>query len=101
MDKASAGYDENVHRIMHRQIAAGSYVPGLQFFFECGTEDEQEDRNGNGIIDSIDDTLDLIGELVKKGYDREKDICYIEVPGGRHDVATWAQVMPAFLQWLK
>ncbi|MBN8853664.1 MAG: hypothetical protein BGO55_11930 [Sphingobacteriales bacterium 50-39] len=99
-DKTDAGYDENVHRIMHRQIAAGSYFSGLRFFFECGTEDEREDRNGNGIIDSIDDTLDLIGELVKKGYDREKDICYIEVPGGHHDVATWARVMPAFLQWL-
>ncbi|HVV05066.1 MAG TPA: alpha/beta hydrolase-fold protein [Puia sp.] len=99
-DKTDAGYDENVHRIMHGQIAAGSYYPGLRFFFECGTEDEREDRNGNGVIDSIDDTLDLIGELVKKGYEREKDICYIEVPGGRHDVATWAQVMPAFLQWL-
>jgi len=26
-DKTDAGYDENVHRIMHRQVAAGSYYP--------------------------------------------------------------------------
>ena len=99
-DKTDAGYDENVHRIMHRQIAAGSYHPGLRFFFECGTEDEQEDRNHNGIIDSIDDTQDLIRQLVAKGYDPLKDICYVEIPGGRHDVTTWAQVMPQFLVWL-
>ncbi|HVU55339.1 MAG TPA: alpha/beta hydrolase-fold protein [Puia sp.] len=99
-DKTDPIYDEHIHRIMHQQIAAGRYFPGLRFFFECGTEDEQEDRNHNGIIDSIDDTQDLIKLLVAKGYDREKDICYIEVPGGRHDVATWAKVMPEFLLWL-
>jgi len=42
-------------------------VPGLKFFFECGTADETEDRNGNGIIDSIDDTKDLISALINKG----------------------------------
>jgi enterochelin esterase-like enzyme len=98
-DKTEVDYDENVHRIMHQQIAAGRYVPGLRFFFECGTEDEQEDRNQNGVIDSIDDTLDLIKQLTAKGYDPEKDICYVEIPGGRHDVATWARVMPQFLVW--
>ena len=33
----------------------------MKFFFECGTEDETEDRNGNGIIDSIDDTRIFFG----------------------------------------
>lgn len=98
-DKGDPAYDERIHRIMQQQIAVGGYHPGLRFFFECGTEDEQEDRNQNGVIDSIDDTMDLIGELVKKGYDREKDICYVEVVGGRHEVATWAKVMPQFLLW--
>ena len=36
------------------------YFPGLKFFFQCGNMDETMDRNKNGIIDSIDDTLDLI-----------------------------------------
>lgn len=98
-DKTDPGYNEMIHRIMHRQIAAGQYYPGLTFFFECGTEDEKEDRNHNGIIDSIDDTIDLIKQLVAKGYDPEKDIRYVEVAGGRHDVATWGQVMPEFLLW--
>jgi enterochelin esterase-like enzyme len=99
-DKADAGYDEGIDRIMQRQIREGRYYPGLKFFFECGTEDEAEDRNGNGIIDSIDDTRDLISELVGKGYDPEKDIRYVEVAGGRHEVMTWAGVLPEFLLWL-
>jgi hypothetical protein len=61
--------------------------------------DETMDRNNNGIIDSIDDTLDLINELVRKGYNRDDDIFYLEMPEGRHDVATWSRAMPVFLKW--
>lgn len=32
-----------------------------------GTEDETADRNGNGIIDAIDDTQDVIKEIKFKG----------------------------------
>jgi len=53
----------------------------------------------NGIIDSIDDTMGLIEELEKKGYDREKDIVYLEYEDGRHDVHTWGRAMPEFLRW--
>lgn len=93
------GYIEDTDRIMHSLIRKGSYSPRLKFFFETGTLDETEDRNNNGIIDSIDDTLGLIDELIKKGYSREKDIIYLELQDGRHDIATWAKAMPAFLQW--
>ncbi len=61
--------------------------------------DETADRNNNGIIDSIDDTISLIDELVKKGYDPNKDIYYMELKDGRHDVATWAKAFPQFLKW--
>jgi enterochelin esterase-like enzyme len=98
-DKTDPDYNERTDRIMHAQIRQGGYHPRLKFFFECGTEDEQEDRNSNGIIDSIDDTQDLIRELVAKGYDRAGDIRYLEIEGGRHDVPTWARAMPEFLQW--
>lgn len=94
-----AEFDEAKHRIMHNEIRNGNYYPGLKFFFETGTLDETADRNNNGIIDSIDDTLDLINELVKKGYDREKDIFYLELKDGKHDVATWGQAFPDFLKW--
>ena len=61
--------------------------------------DEVMDRNNNGIIDSIDDTLDLIKELEAKGYDPQQDIYYLEMTDGRHDIPTWSRAMPAFLQW--
>lgn len=93
------GYNEDTDRIMHAQVREGKHAPGLKFFFETGTMDETMDRNNNGIIDSIDDTLSLINELVKKGYDPDKDIRYLELHEGKHDITTWAKAMPEFLQW--
>jgi enterochelin esterase-like enzyme len=92
------GYDDNKHRIMHQQIKKGGFYPWLKFFFECGVLDEKADRNNNGIIDAIDDTLDLIKELKRKGYD-ENSINYLELEYGRHDVPTWARAFPDFLLW--
>jgi len=90
---------EEKHRIMHNEIRTGNYAPWLKFFFETGTLDETADRNNNGIIDSIDDTLSLIDELVKKGYNPESDIRYLELSDGKHDVTTWARAFPEFLKW--
>ena len=84
---------------MHNQIRNGEYYPWLKFFFETGTLDETADRNKNGVIDSIDDTRSLIEELVKKGYNPETDIRYLELKDGQHNVATWARTFPEFLRW--
>ncbi|MEP6844528.1 MAG: alpha/beta hydrolase-fold protein [Panacibacter sp.] len=92
------GYDDAVNRILHNQIREGEYHEWLQFFFECGTMDETKDRNNNGIIDSIDDTKDLINELKLKGYP-EKSIHYLELHEGKHDVSTWGLAFPDFLKW--
>jgi enterochelin esterase-like enzyme len=93
------GFDETKHRIMHNEVRNGNYYPWLQFFFETGTLDEIADRNNNGIIDSIDDTMALIDELVQKGYDAEKDIYYLQLKDGKHDVTTWGRAFPEFLKW--
>lgn len=92
-------FNEDIHRIMHMQVRKGTYKPWLKFFFETGTLDETADRNNNGVIDAIDDTISLIYELQMKGYDRETDIKYVELADGRHDVPTWAKAFPAFLIW--
>jgi enterochelin esterase-like enzyme len=99
VDQVEEDYDDDKHRIMHQQIRNGEYRPGLKFFFQCGNMDEKKDRNHNGIIDSIDDTLDVIKELEAKGYDPDKDIFYLELPDGKHDVPTWGRAMPVFLKW--
>ncbi len=93
------GYVEATDRIMHKIIRESQFKPGLKFYFTTGSLDEKMDRNNNGIIDSIDDTLGLIEELEKKGYDRQKDICYINYEDGKHDVITWGKAIPDFLRW--
>lgn len=91
-------FNEETDRIMHRQVREGDYYPWLNFFFEVGTQDETADRNNNGIIDAIDDTISLIDELKSKGYSAES-IRYLELQDGRHDVPTWARSFPDFLKW--
>jgi enterochelin esterase-like enzyme len=98
LDQHEKGYDDNKHRIMHQLIRKGMYQPGLKFFFQCGNMDETKDRNNNGVIDSIDDTQDLIKELKAKGYS-DADVHYKEISDGRHDVPTWARAFPDFLKW--
>jgi len=93
------GYNEETDRIMHQLVRSGKYVPGLRFYFTTGSMDETADRNNNGIIDSIDDTLGLIEELEKLGYDTGYDIKYVNYEDGRHDLETWAKAMPSFLLW--
>lgn len=99
-DQDDEDFDENINRIMHRQVKEDKNVyPWLKFFFEVGTLDEVADRNNNGVIDSIDDTMNFIEILVEKGYDRDYDIKFLELNEGRHDVPTWAKAFPEFLKW--
>ena len=92
------GYTDN-DRIMHSIIKNTAGKPDLKFWLQTGTKDEVADRNKNGIIDSIDDTVDLIRELENKGYTRPADIQYLEMVGGAHNVETWTEAMPKFLVW--
>ncbi len=98
-DSKSTFFSEKRDRIMHLQIRDGKKKPNMQFWFQTGTLDEASDRNKNGIIDSIDDTMDLISELTKKGYRPFHDIQYYEVKDGKHNLETWAAAMPQFLKW--
>ncbi len=91
--------DPDGGRIMHELVDMGLHCPGLKFWFQTGTMDETDDRNGNGVIDSIDDTLDLIERLKKRGYHHKDDLHYREVKDGIHHPQTWGQVLPEFLVW--
>jgi len=94
------GYVEERDRIMHAKVRKTAYHENRKFFLQVGALDEKEDRNKNGIIDSIDDTMGIIDELEAIGYRKGQDIHYLEIADGRHDTATWGRVMPAFLHWL-
>lgn len=86
-------------RIAHQIVRAGPKRSGLKFWFEAGSHDEWADRDRNGVIDSIQDTLELIADLQSIGYRRSRDIHYLEVKGGQHTQATWARALPEFLRW--
>jgi enterochelin esterase-like enzyme len=91
-------YNWEKDRIMHLQIQKGKWVPWLNFFFECGRLDETADRNNNGIIDSIEDTTDLIAALKDLGYN-DNQVFYLELEDGKHDMETWKRAFPEFLKW--
>ncbi len=91
-------YDES-DRIMHHLIRQTPGHPSLKFWFQTGTRDEEADRDNDGIIDSIDDTLDLIAELERKGYAWGEDVVYREVQEGEHNPKTWSTIFPEFLAW--
>jgi len=85
--------------IIHRLIDNSEKRPHLKLWFQAGTLDETSDRNHNGVIDAIDDTLFLIKILKNLGY-TDEEIKYVEIQDGRHEPATWAVAMPSFLEWI-
>jgi|JI10StandDraft_1071094.scaffolds.fasta_scaffold538444_2 enterochelin esterase-like enzyme len=91
--------DPDADRIMHHIVQQTQVVDKNQYFwFQCGTLDEADDRNNNGVIDSIDDTLDLMKALRHKGF-HEESMRYLEIEDGHHDPETWGKAMPDFLGW--
>ncbi|MEQ9299864.1 MAG: alpha/beta hydrolase-fold protein [Cyclobacteriaceae bacterium] len=97
-DKGMDDTDLDAYRIMHDIIKSSERREELSFYLQTGTADEQCDRNNNGIIDSIDDTLDIIKELKGVGYE-DTSIAYREIEGGEHNFRTWSEVFPDFLVW--
>lgn len=93
-----AGYTP-ADRIMHGLVRAGRLHPSHRFWLQVGTLDERNDRNENGVIDSIEDCLDLVEELLKCGLDAHQALRYVQVDGGHHHPDTWGRVMPDFLLW--
>lgn len=85
--------------IVHGYANRAKKVPSVRYWFMAGTKDETSDRNHNGIIDSIDDTLQLLAILAAKGRKDGKDFTYVEVEGGKHEPETWGRVIIDFLRW--
>ena len=96
-DDSTVG-DRQASRIMHRRIRETRSVPALRAWFEAGRSDERDDRDGNGVIDAIQDTRELMAELERKGWETGTRMTYVEVAGG-HNPQTWGSVLPDFLRW--
>ena len=90
----------DANRIVHDYVAKTKQAPAkLRVWLMAGTEDEDEDRNNNGIIDAIDDTIQLQKLLIKKGFSTPFRLDYHEEEGGRHEPITWGKVLSDFFDW--
>jgi pullulanase len=85
-------------RIAHRMVESGPPHPGMRAYFAIGTAEETDDRDHDGIIDVLDDTQDLRRLLLQRGAG-ERDLALAPLEGGIHRQGSWAQMLPAFLQW--
>lgn len=90
---------QQASRLAHRTVRETATRPALRLWFQSGTRDEAADRDGNGVIDAIQDTTELVDELLAKGFRRGEEVAYHEVEGGEHHESTWARALPEFLRW--
>lgn len=90
---------QQASRIVHRRVRETKTRPPLRLWFQAGTRDETSERDRNGVIDAIQDTRELMGELATRGFREGGDMVYREVEGGEHHEPTWAGVLPEFLRW--
>lgn len=106
-------------RLVQRLVDTGAPTPRPRLFFAVGTSEETSDRDGDGLIDVLDDTRDLLDGwnapdgTARKGLHQwgyrvnleygmhESDdaaVLYV-LDGGQHNQASWARMLPVFLHW--
>ncbi len=92
----------------------------LRFWIAVGGREETNDRNGNGVIDAVEDARDLVEGtrlpdgtrlrgLRDLGYSVDMDggeqpspaadVGFRAWPDGEHNQATWKRMLPPFLVW--
>lgn len=106
-------------RLVQGMVERGPPRAGLKLFFAVGSAEETDDRDGDGVIDAIDDTRDLIdgwhdaAGLQGKGLRQlgyrvnlqhatratRDDVALLQLAGGEHNQASWARMLPVFLRW--
>jgi predicted alpha/beta superfamily hydrolase len=100
-------------RIAQSMLLRGA-PPDLRLFLSVGTDEEQDDRDGDGVNDAVDDVRELVDGtpaapgLRQLGYRIDGDraesaghggVHVYVLPGGIHRQPSWARMLPAFLRW--
>jgi len=87
-------------RLAHRAVRMSNREPaGQRYWFMVGSREETDDRDGNGVIDAVQDTTELIDELEHRGFRRDGNLRLVLLPDGEHHESTWARTLPRFLEW--
>ena len=106
-------------RLVHRLVDATKPMTRPAVFLAAGTNEETNDRDGDGVIDVLDDARDLLDGwqapdgtqrkgLRQLGYSvtaidathasRNAAALYV-LDGGLHNQTSWARMLPLFLRW--
>ena len=96
-------------RLAQAMVEAGPKRAGSRFWFAVGSAEETDDRDGDGVIDAVDDALDLARGLERLGYSTnleyalhpscDAEVAFLLLPDGQHNQGSWARMLPLFLQW--
>ncbi len=98
-DTNDSSYSDDKNRIILEKLKASRKKPALKYWFYAGDQEEESDRDKDGIIDVVDDTKDLIQLLKNKNSALPDDILFVEDPIGKHDYNSWSRQLPGFLIW--
>ena len=92
----------------------------LRYWITVGGREETNDRNGNGMIDAVEDARDLVEGVRLPNGTRERglrdlgyrvdddhgdhpspdaDVAFYVLADGEHNQATWKRMLPPFLVW--
>lgn len=116
-DRSSAAAVQRT-RLAQAMVGASARRVGLRMWFEIGSAEETDDRDGDGINDAVDDLQDLVlgyhtaaglqaPGLAQLGYPISTDpnaspsapLVLTVLPGGQHNQASWKRMLPDFLRW--
>lgn len=78
-------------------IARESAPDRFKMYIAVGGAEEHDDRDGDGIIDVVDDAQGVYRQLVAR-YGA-KAIALRICKDGQHNPATWKRMLPDFLRW--
>lgn len=90
-------------RLVQQRVANDPLpAPTPAVYLAIGSNEDKDDRDGDGINDAYDDVLDLAGGwkdmpgLAQRGVPYHVSL----LVGGQHQQATWSRMLPRFLRWL-
>ena len=111
-------------RLAQRLVHDGPPHVGMRVFLGIGDAEETDDRDGDGVNDALDDVRDFalgwnaddaslkagagLRGLAQSGYRVDadhattpgrSDVALHVLPGGQHNQASWAVLLPRFLRW--
>lgn len=92
------GYMED-DRIFFQKYKSLQLKNHFKIWLMAGTDDERVDRNFNGVIDAVDDTLDIYDFLNDRASNHTTQIKLEIVNGGKHHASSWEKIFPEFIEF--